>query len=399
MIKRYLPSILLTLYLAVTYLPLFGEIDRIASQWVTLGLINFFSFIYLYIDKQISISIFNRFNFIYVLFIFSSLISLIFAINRVEGVIEITRHINIFFGILFFYKILTLVQNPSKRLINTILIFFIIQLLAVTNQFYFDLQPIGLTGNKNIVAASLSLQLPFIWIFFSRYNNIISKISFSLFLVYTYSCIILIGSKAAILSSTLITSIYFIYGLFIKSNKFNVRVFSSIAIVSLFLSFIITFNSDNNISVAVVNTINYKNDDGNLDRLRYYSETIQGFIESPLFGNGIGNWKILSIKYDAPFMKNYIVQYHAHNDFLQILAETGFLGFFFYSFFFLQIIFYSINKLFKNNNELILFPLLSFLVYIIDANLNFPVARVIMQINLILMFSFLMYILNESNEK
>ena len=73
-----------------------------------------------------------------------------------------------------------------------------------------------------------------------------------------------------------------------------------------------------------------------------------GFKENPFFGNGIGNWKIISVKYDAPFMKDYIVQYHAHNDFLQFLAETGIFGFIFYLFFFIQILFFSIKRVQKN---------------------------------------------------
>ena len=139
---------------------------------------------------------------------------------------------------------------------------------------------------------------------------------------------------------------------------------------------------------AVENTINYENDQGNIDRLRYYKETIEGFLESPIIGNGIGNWKILSVKYDAPYMNNYIVQYHAHNDFLQFLAETGLIGFIFYLYFFIQLTFLLLNKVINDSGS---FPyalclLLSLFVYVIDANLNFPAARVVMQVNLISLF-------------
>ena len=399
-ITKYPPSFLLTLYLITTYLPLFGEIDRIASQWISLSVINFITFIYLYFTKSITYKLFNRFTLPYFIFIIACLISLFIAINPVEGLIEITRHISIFIGLIFFFKLLNSVSNPIKRILNSVFILFILQLLAVTNQLYFDLPPIGLTANKNIVAASISLQLPFIWLYFTRYNNIISKIIALTLLLYTHYLLISIGSKAAILSSSVIVLVYFIVSyLVFKTKSRSHRIYSSIAVIAMILSYLITFNNKNNISQTFNNTINYSNDQGNLDRLRYYRETLEGFIESPLIGNGIGNWKILSIKYDAPFMKNYIVQYHAHNDFLQILAETGIVGFLLYTMFFGQIIFYSIKEFLRRKEFYIALPLLSIFVYLIDANLNFPIARVIMQVNLILVYSFLLYNLNPINEK
>ena len=45
----------------------------------------------------------------------------------------------------------------------------------------------------------------------------------------------------------------------------------------------------------------------------------------------------MSIKYDAENMFSYIVPYFAHNDFIEIFAETGILGFFSYLMFFLFI--------------------------------------------------------------
>ena len=43
----------------------------------------------------------------------------------------------------------------------------------------------------------------------------------------------------------------------------------------------------------------------------------------------IGNWKIISIKYDSENIQNYIIPYNAHNDFLEAFAETGIFGFIF----------------------------------------------------------------------
>ena len=36
---------------------------------------------------------------------------------------------------------------------------------------------------------------------------------------------------------------------------------------------------------------------------------------NPIFGAGLGNWKLKSIDYDAKDIVGYIVPYHAHSDF------------------------------------------------------------------------------------
>ena len=81
-------------------------------------------------------------------------------------------------------------------------------------------------------------------------------------------------------------------------------------------------------------------------------------------------------------MKNYIVQYHAHNDFLQILAETGFIGFSFLLFFFIHLTIQLFRELLKNKELIFLFG--AFCCYLVDMNINFPSARVISQLNLLL---------------
>ena len=71
-------------------------------------------------------------------------------------------------------------------------------------------------------------------------------------------------------------------------------------------------------------------------RLRYWSHATDFISKNPLLGSGIGNWKIYSIKYDAPYIKSYILPYNAHNDILEFTAETGVIGgLFFISFFIL----------------------------------------------------------------
>jgi O-antigen ligase len=140
---------------------------------------------------------------------------------------------------------------------------------------------------------------------------------------------------------------------------------------------------DSNDEGAIVNrfsTITSTEDSSINTRLRYYSHAIEHTFKNPLLGGGIGNWKIISIKYDSENIKNYIIPYNAHNDFLEAFAETGLVGGFFFLFFFLLTPFYLYrifqNKSSNRSNEIYLaLMVLPFLVYFVDLNLNFPSSR------------------------
>ena len=61
---------------------------------------------------------------------------------------------------------------------------------------------------------------------------------------------------------------------------------------------------------------------------------------NPIFGVGLGNWKLKSIDYDSKDITGYVVPYHAHSDFIQLGAELGILGFLLYLGIFLWAIYY-----------------------------------------------------------
>ena len=76
-------------------------------------------------------------------------------------------------------------------------------------------------------------------------------------------------------------------------------------------------------------------DDGSVNqRLRFYKHALTSISKNLFFGVGIGNWKLVSIAYDSKDIKQYIIPYHAHNDFLQIASESGVLASIFYIFYF-----------------------------------------------------------------
>ena len=113
-------------------------------------------------------------------------------------------------------------------------------------------------------------------------------------------------------------------------------------------------------------------------------------------GIGIGNWKIKSMKYDAKYATAYRVPFHAHNDFLQVAAESGVLASLFFILFLLYPFYVFIKHKIYNNTDLKYFIiLLMILVYTIDTLLNFPIARPISHIFLIFMSIGLMFLANK----
>ena len=113
-------------------------------------------------------------------------------------------------------------------------------------------------------------------------------------------------------------------------------------------------------------------------------------LKNPILASGLGNWKIASISEGKEHINGYTVPYHAHNDFIHVFTETGFIGGIAYLGIFICISIYLLRLLYNKNKESgileikYFFLLLPLLVYGIDAGLNFPVARPLMQSSLAL---------------
>ena len=101
---------------------------------------------------------------------------------------------------------------------------------------------------------------------------------------------------------------------------------------------------------------------GSNSRLKYYQDAFESIKERPFFGVGIGNWKINSIDKGKRHIEGYIVPYHAHNDYIQILAETGIFGLISYLMIFMFALFKPFSFFFKTYSHLICCCFLFFLV-------------------------------------
>ena len=151
------------------------------------------------------------------------------------------------------------------------------------------------------------------------------------------------------------------------------------------------FSESSNTDLAGrLETVTNLGDSSNNQRLRYWKQSFMTGISNPAFGIGIGNWKLKGIETDNENLANYVVPYHSHNDFLEIFAETGVLGILFYACF-LALVLVSLIYFFTKRNQanpLLFYLILAFIVYFMDASLNFPFARPIQQMGF---FSIMIY--------
>ena len=248
----------------------------------------------------------------------------------------------------------------------------------------------GVTGNRNITTASIVVKLPFIFyaIFHSRSG--ITKLIFSIFLVLPALVLFLISSRAALLSFIFILFSYGLYTLS-KAYRFKKLLFSLnylFLLIPVMVSYLLSINilpSTDRTALTKVSQIRVTNESSS-NRFELWSNALDYIYNHPIIGAGLGNWKVESAQYWGSLGENYLVPFHAHNDFLEYSTELGVIGGLAY----LLIYLFSYRRLFSffNKYPLIVVTLFSSLsTYFIDAFFNFPMERPIMQLPFVLILS------------
>ena len=103
-------------------------------------------------------------------------------------------------------------------------------------------------------------------------------------------------------------------------------------------------------SLSRIQTINAQEDQSSQERKRYYKQAFFTMLENPILGIGFGNWELESIRTDSENIRGYTVPYHAHNDLLELGAETGFIGTFLYFSILIIVVFRLLIKFINQRN-------------------------------------------------
>ena len=398
--------LLLILYIITGSLSNLGAIDILAPQWIYLGSVNILSCLYFLfisptaLDKAYRPLFKSVFIYIYLFYFVWNALSYFYAINPVETLINLPRVGNTFFAIVFCFFLIYNLPNKFYFVSRLILIFLVAELVAYYNDFATVYPKEGLrvisikgfAGNKNITAASIAFKLPFVLFLIHSIKKNVYKLSLAVILFFGALSISLIEARAAILSSILVLLMFLsfqVYLIIIKRSTIRsglIGLFLTIApyLVALFVNIGITTKAKKGAITDTVNRISFTEESSN-GRFDYWIDALDYVKKNPIFASGLGNWKIASISEGKEHISGYTVPYHAHNDFIHVFTETGILGGLAYLAIFGILSFYLLSLLYKKYKEQktlelqYFFLLLPLIVYGIDAGLNFPVARPLMQ--------------------
>ncbi len=380
--------------------------DRIVPQILVLSSLNLISFSYLILKYSIT-DLFNLLRkkntiLLYLGFIIVSGISIIMANNKAESFITFSTYLTFFLSLI---SIFLIVKKQELDIVNIFLVFclgsVIIDSISILSSLVQDTivegntfsrgnTYKGLTANINISAFMLTMKSPvIIYFLFKHQKNKLKVWLLALVLLMVVISIFILLSRGAFIAfaiSTFLLTLYF----FIKSinRKFFIpAIYLAVIVVGYFISSSLINSADSNIINDRISSINIDRTDKSIDeRIRFYSAAVKSISKNPILGVGIGNWKIEGIRYDAKNLDGYRVANHAHNDFLQVAAESGLIALlFFLGFILYPYKFYLQNKLYSESNHIFYLIIIMMGVYIIDSMLNFPISRPISHIFLVFM--------------
>jgi O-antigen ligase/Tfp pilus assembly protein PilF len=399
---------LLILYIITGSLSNFGAIDILAPQWIYLGAINILSCLYFLFTPNALSTAFrplfkSAFIYLYLFYIIWNILSYFYAINPIETLINLPRLGNTFFALFFSYFLIFNLPNKFFFISRLFLLFLVAELAAYYNDFssVYSTQGLkamaikGFAGNKNITAASIAFKLPFVLYLLHVLKRPLYRIGLSIILFGGVLSVSLIEARSAILSSLIVLVLFLLFQLYLLLTKYyslkvgvlNILFTLLPYTVALLFNLGITKSAKASSLADTIGKIAFTEESSN-GRFQYWGDALDYVLDNPILASGLGNWKIASISEGKEHINGYTVPYHAHNDFIHVFTETGILGGLTYLSIFACLTLYLFLLLYRKYKvqgilELqYFFLLLPLIVYGIDAGLNFPVARPLMQSSL-----------------
>lgn len=409
--------ILPLLFFLFPFVPSFMVVDRLGVGYLYFSAVCLIIFILISYQKlYLSLDFFKSRPLLitYSTFLIWQLITIINAFNFIEGLVEFFQYLTLFISICFIsflaprYKSINLFFIPIVILgaIETLYSFSIFLDNYTFENGIARLRELqGFASNQLFNSYAILLKIPILfYLIFNQKNKFIRFLLWTLFSMMLFMLLVL-ASRSSLYCFVLLI-IILISTLVFQSKFFSKKILSKkdvlmVILISILTSGVQTILYQNSNDLTVLNRATSLNDDSTNYRLQNYKEAIQGIIDYPLFGVGIGNWKIMSIKYASSRMESYEVPKHTHNDFLQIGAETGIMGLLIFISIFISIFTSIVKEIIKREDKLL--PLILFLcliVYLVDSFFNFPRIRPYSQMNFfIITFVYSWMISQNTNNK
>lgn len=256
----------------------------------------------------------------------------------------------------------------------------------------------GLFANKNLLASILFLCLPF----FLMGLQLSKKIRWiSIFGMGSAVFILLIIRTRTVLAALLLLFLILLY--YYLRNSFRVKpaylIVGALLLITGLLLVVEIPKADKETQPDIAT--HYANrifETGTLEsRLLYWEHSLAMVKDHPFLGVGLGNWQVAFPKYGLEDLNEFEISngtqtlQRAHNDFLQVLCESGFLGLVGYLLIFLVLGYRLILLISKSETTaqkwqaIYLFGGLS--GYMLIALLDFPMERIEHQVLLMLILA------------
>ena len=278
-------------------------------------------------------------------------------IDSIENVKQADSFIKLFFSISLIVAIYTLIQyyglDPYLKELN-----------ALTSTI----------GQKNFVSNYLGLIFPLIFSYFLLQRTKRNKIFFFVLLSIIYINLMICQSRGIWISiiSTVLIGIFLIYKfklfkIFQENQKWLILLLVSFLIITIIYS---TDNPLNKSAITIPQRVISTFDEQNpsiYTRLLMWETTFNMIKDKPIFGSGIGTFKMNYLNYQAKIIKDnpYYLKLsgnarEAHNEYLQMWAELGIVGlglFILIFYFFYKTVFIFLKSKLNIKNKIIVLGL------------------------------------------
>jgi len=251
----------------------------------------------------------------------------------------------------------------------------------------------GNHGNKNVMAASLVIKIPFC-LYLITNAKITDRLIGVLGMLLGFISLFVLNTRSTFVAILLIGLLFIVFTI-LSLGKHKIKNIL-IRIAFLIIPLVVSYFTANEI---LKNALSMQETSGsygtvdarlktlslekNSDRTHLWGSAYDYLKHHPILGGGYGNWKLASIPYEKARANDLFVPYHAHNYFIENAADLGVLGGLAYLGLFAFMFVFTIQSFFKTEyqkyRELIGFAFLGITSYFVDAFLNFPAERPAMQ--------------------
>lgn len=329
-------------------------------------------------------------------------IALNFAINPAAGYYELTRQL------LNLLLLFILMEAVRREVVHILMVVKVIAVMTILHsligmlQFYgvgflnipgANAQPYGLMANRNLYGSALAFSIPFVLYLWVVASSSWKKIAILALAFLTVSILLSQTRSAWLASAVALFSAFALGNIFLKDHRKQLLKWSLIGLVGVVILVIITVFI--NKQTGVENTIteralsftngsetNTATSENVNARVNMWKKTTEMIKDKPLWGTGLGNWKLSVTSYGVeglPWANGEYVPDRPHNVYLQTMSESGIVGFLFYIFSWISVViigFVCLRKAIADNEKILLVLMLSGISAVAtDCMFSFPLER------------------------